>query len=311
MSKGGYSMPEVSIVIPAFNEAPAIRDVVIRLREVLQAAGLAHEILVVDDGSSDATADEAAAVGATVVRHPQNLGYGRSLKTGILQARYDLIAITDADGTYPVERLPELVALCDRFHMVVGARTGAYHRGNPVKRVGRYCFRLLSEFAAGQKIPDINSGMRVFRRQDMLPFFPVICAGFSFTTTTTLVYLLNDLFVQYVPIDYQCRQGQSKVDHFRDTLRALQIIVEAILRYNPIKIFLLLALPFALPGIALVAGAVVARSWSAALIACVLLATAGILLGLGFLTVAVMPQRRIVSGVTGNGAQRTIDDKAR
>ena len=160
----------------------------------------------------------AAAAGATVVQHPQNRGYGRSLKSGIEQARYDLIAITDADGTYPAERLPELIGLSDRFHMVVGARTGQYHRGTWIKRTGRFFFRLLSEFAAGQKIPDINSGMRVFRRSDMLPFFPLICSGFSFTTTATLVYLLNDLCVHHVPIDYQCRRGQSKVNHFRDTL---------------------------------------------------------------------------------------------
>ena len=303
-------MSEVSIVIPAFNEAEAIRDVVLGLREVLQTAGFAYEILVVDDGSSDATAAQAAAAGATVVQHSHNRGYGSSLKTGILQARYDLVAITDADGTYPAERLPELITLCDRFHMVVGARTGKYHRGHLIKRIGRYFFRLLSEFAAGQKIPDINSGMRVFRRSDLVPFFPLICAGFSFTTTNTLIYLLNDLSVHYVSIVYQCRQGHSKVDHFRDTLRALQIIVEAILRYNPIKIFLLLALPFALLGVALAVGAIAVRSWSAALCACVSLATAGIVLGLGFLAVAVMPQRRIVGGAPGASAQSPPRDKA-
>jgi len=288
-------MPEVSIVIPAYNEQEAIRGVVAHLREVMQAAGLVHEILVVDDGSSDATASEAAAGGATVIEHPQNRGYGRSLKSGIEFARYDLIAITDADGTYPAERLPELVALSDRFHMVVGARTGQYHRGSWVKQIGRYFFRLLSEFAAGQRIADINSGMRVFRRRDVLPFFPLICSGFSFTTTTTLIYLLNDLCVHHVPIVYHCRQGQSKVNYFRDTLRALQVIVEAILRYNPIKIYLLLAFPFGLLGglLALVA-LLVGNGW-VGVSACVLVGVAGIVLGQGFLAVAMMPQRRVAS----------------
>jgi len=306
-------MSEVSIVIPAYNEEEAIRSVVLRLRDVLQAAGIVHEILVVDDGSNDATAAEATAAGATVVQHPQNRGYGRSLKTGILAARYDLIAITDADGTYPAERLPDLIALCDRFHMVVGARTGKYHRGTLVKRIGRFFFRLLSEFAAGQRIADINSGLRVFRRHDVLRFFPLICSGFSFTTTTTLVYLLNDLCVHHVPIDYECRQGLSKVNHFRDTLRALQIIVEAILRYNPIKIFLLLALPFVLLGIVLFLGALAFGSWPAACCACVAWATAGIVLGQGFLAVSVMPQRRFVSepSVVGplNGSDDDYPDK--
>jgi polyisoprenyl-phosphate glycosyltransferase len=297
-------MLEVSIVIPAYNEQAAIREVVLQLREVLQRAGIVHEVLVVDDGSSDGTAAEAAAAGATVVQHPQNRGYGRSLKSGILHARYDLIAITDADGTYPAERLPELIALSDRFHMVVGQRTGQYHRGTVLKRIGRFFFRLLSEFAAGQKIPDINSGMRVFRRTDVVPFFPVISAGFSFTTTTTLVYLLNDLCVHHVPIDYQCRQGHSKVNMLRDTLRALQIIVEAILRYNPIKIFLLLALPLLLLGAVFAGVALVGVSGAAALCACVLLAAAGIVLGQGFLAVAVLPQRRLTSRTPGMDMQR-------
>ncbi|NLX53498.1 MAG: glycosyltransferase [Planctomycetaceae bacterium] len=301
-------MSEVSIVIPAYNEQEAIHGVVTRLREVLQAAGIPHEILVVDDGSSDATARAAAEAGATVVQHPQNRGYGRSLKTGILAARYDRIAITDADGTYPADRLPELIALSDRFHMVVGARTGKYYRGTLVKRLGRFFFRLLSEYAAGQRIADINSGMRVFHRHDVRRFFPLICAGFSFTTTTTLVYLLNDLCVHHVPIDYQCREGYSKVNHFRDTLRALQIIVEAILRYNPIKIFLLLAFPFVLLGAGFLIGAVMGRNWPAALCACVAWATAGLVLGQGFLAVSVMPQRRFVNVPTESSSRDPGDD---
>ena len=181
-----------------------------------------------------------------------------------------------------------------------------------MKRIGRYFFRLLSEFAAGQKIPDINSGMRVFRRRDMLPFFPLICSGFSFTTTTTLVYLLNDLCVHHVPIDYQCRQGHSKVNHFRDTLRALQIIVEAILRYNPIKIFLLLALPFVLLGTAFVLGALAGRQLECGTVcACVLWAAAGIVLGQGFLAVSVMPQRRCRERDHRELTRRTMSDDDR
>ena len=210
--------PPVSIVIPAYNEAGAIGPVIGQLARCAAGADLEGEILVVVDGATDATAAEAAAAGARVVEHPQNAGYGRSLKTGILAATHDLIAITDADGTYPAERLPELIQLAERFHMVVGARTGAFYQGSFAKRLGRVVFRGLSEFAAGQHIPDINSGMRVFRRGDIVPFFPVISAGFSFTTTCTLVYLLNDLFVKYVPIEYHKRHGHSKVRHLRDSV---------------------------------------------------------------------------------------------
>ena len=231
----------VSVIIPAFNEASAIGPVVARVQRVLEQASIPVEVLVVDDGSTDGTADAATAEGATVVSHPENAGYGRSLKTGILRATHDLIAITDADGTYPVERLPELLALADRFDMVVGQRTGPAYLGNTAKRLARMMFRLIGEFAAGRKIPDINSGLRVFRRSQIVPFFPHISSGFSFTTTATLVYMLSGLFVHYVPIDYHPREGRSKVRYLRDTLRAFQIVVEAILRCNPIKVFLLLA----------------------------------------------------------------------
>ncbi|MCB9917079.1 MAG: glycosyltransferase family 2 protein [Planctomycetes bacterium] len=285
-------MTQLSVVIPAYNEAGAIREVVLRLREVLVEAAIEFEVLVVVDGATDATADEAREAGATVVEHPQNSGYGRSLKTGILAAKHDLIAITDADGTYPVERIPELARLAERYSMVVGARTGAFYQGSMIKRMGRFVFRHLSQFAAGQKIPDINSGLRVFRRQDIVPFFPVISAGFSFTTTSTLVYLLNDLFVHYVPIDYHRRAGTSKVRHLRDALRALQIIVEAIVRCNPIKIFLLLAFPFLLAGVGLTIWGLVASNWTIVLGGVVSWSASGVLLGLGFLAVAVMPPRR-------------------
>ncbi len=287
-------MSELSVVIPAYNEQDSIGAVVELVQRVLTEAGVTHEVIVVDDGSSDTTGEQAARAGAEVVRHPQNLGYGRSLKSGILAARYDRIAILDADRSYPAERLPEMLRLADSFHMVVGARTGKFYRGGLIKRWGRVVFRWLGEFATGQSIPDINSGMRVFRRRDILPFFPLISAGFSFTTTATLVYLLNDLYVYYLPIDYHRRHGRSKVHHLRDSLRALQIIVEAILRCNPIKIFLLLASPFAVGGVVFGICAAVQRSWPAAIASVVALQAAAMLFGLGCLAVALLPVRRPV-----------------
>lgn len=280
-------MPPVTVVIPAYNEAESIGKVIGHLRDVLAQAQIDAEILVVSDGATDSTASVARACRVRVIEHAQNLGYGRSLKTGILAATHDLIVITDADGTYPVERIPEMVKLSSRFHMVVGARTGAFYHGGMVKRVGRWVFRWLSEFAAGQQIPDINSGLRIFRRQEILPFFPVISSGFSFTTTTTLVYLLNDSFVHYLPIDYHQRAGKSKVRHFRDALRALQIIVEAILRCNPIKIFLLLAFPIALCGIGLVAGGLFLHCWVLGLSGVLLVCTSLNVLSMGFHAISV------------------------
>jgi glycosyltransferase involved in cell wall biosynthesis len=280
----------VSVVIPAFNEEAAVGVVIDRVRQALGERNVPHEVLVVDDGSTDATADVARSHGAMVVSHPENAGYGRSLKTGIRHAAHDLVAITDADGTYPVERLPDLLALADRFDMVVGRRTGPAYSGDLRKRVARAVFRWLAEFAVGRRIPDINSGLRVFRRKHVLPFFPHISSGFSFTTTVTLVYMLSGLFVHYVPIEYRVRQGRTKVRHVRDTLRALQIIVEAILRCNPIKVFLLLALPLTFAAALMAVVAAVQRSWPMAFVALLFLQTAVIVLSGGFATVALLPR---------------------
>jgi glycosyltransferase involved in cell wall biosynthesis len=280
----------ISVVIPAYNEAPAIGGVISRIRQTLADRAAELEILVVDDGSTDGTAHAAETQGARVIAQPENAGYGRSLKTGIRHAAHDLIVITDADGTYPVERLPDLIALSARYDMVVGQRTGPAYDGSFTKRVARVVFRLLAEFAAGRRIPDINSGLRVFRRRQVLPFFPHISSGFSFTTTVTLVYMLSGLFVHYVPIDYHPRQGRSKVRYLRDTLRAAQIVVEAILRCNPIKVFLLLALPFF--AAALVAACVAMVQWSlfSVLVTLALLHTGVMVLALGFVAVALLPR---------------------
>ncbi len=286
-------LPPVTIVIPAYNEAGSIGKVIAHLQEIARQSELAAEILVVVDGATDQTAAEAIAAGARVIEHPQNMGYGRSLKTGILAARNDLIVITDADGTYPVERIPELVNLTSKYHMVVGARTGAFYQGSLLKRAGRAVFRWLSEFAAGQRIPDINSGLRAFRRKEILPFFSVISSGFSFTTTCTLVYLLNDYFVHYVPIEYHRRAGTSKVRHLRDALRALQIIIEAILRCNPIKIFLLVAFPMALAGVGMASWGLFTHDGTAELGGLLLLCTSAIVLSLGFHAVAVFPRIQV------------------
>lgn len=236
----------VSIVIPAFNEEAAIGPVLMSIR----ALGLSAEIIIVDDGSADNTAQVAESMGARVVRHPVNCGYGKSVKDGVLAASHETILITDADGTYPVERIPDLLAIYARgFDMVVGARTGAAYRGTFLKMPARYVFKMLVEFTTGRRIPDINSGMRVFAKPTVEPYFPDICNGFSFTTTITLIYLLTGKMVHYEPIAYHTRIGRSKVRMFRDSLRTLQYIVECIVRYNPLKLFLLFAIVAVLLGV--------------------------------------------------------------
>jgi hypothetical protein len=255
----------VTVVIPALDEGRVIGDVVRQVRATLTEHGILHEILVVDDGSTDDTAAAAESAGARVLGHVQNRGYGQSLKDGILAAANDLILITDADGTYPIEQMPALVEHVRRFDMVVGARQGKVYRGGPTKWLARKCFKCLGEFATGRQIDDINSGFRAFRRRDILTYFPQISSGFSFTTTSTLAYMLGGRLVHYMPVDYHQRVGPSKVRYLRDTLRALQIIIEAILTYNPIKVFLLLAAPLVVVGaVGLSVGAALGSAWIAA-----------------------------------------------
>lgn len=177
--------------------------------------------------------------GVKVIKHPHNIGYGRSLKDGIAASSFDLVVITDADQTYPLDKIPDLVKEYQKgFDMVVGARQGKNYDESIFKKILRIFLKKLVEFTAGRKIPDINSGLRIFSRKEILPYFDTLCDVFSFTTSLTLAYMMTGKYVKYIPISYQKREGKSKVRLFKDSLRTLQFIVEAIIYYNPIKIFI-------------------------------------------------------------------------
>lgn len=228
----------VTVVVPAYNEEGAITETVEAIREVFAGGEMEHEVLVVDDGSSDSTAERARSAGATMLRHPHNLGYGRSLKDGIREAKYDVIVITDADGTYPIEQIPVLLEeFAKGFDMVVGARQG--YKDSIFKSPMRKALKWLVEFTAGRSIPDANSGLRIFRKSTVLPYLRTLCDTFSFTTSLTLAYMMTGRFVTYLPIRYDDRVGTTKVRLFKDSLRTLQYIVQAVLYYNPLKLFIL------------------------------------------------------------------------
>jgi glycosyltransferase involved in cell wall biosynthesis len=233
----------ISVIIPALNECNAIVDTIGRIKAALTGAQLTpYEIVVVDDGSNDGTGRLAEEAGAKVLRHPHNIGYGRSLKDGIMAATYDTIVISDADGSYPLEAIPTLVERYNQgFDMVVGARTGASYRESGLKSPLRAVLKTIVEFTANREIPDINSGLRVFRKQVAVSYFDHVSNLFSFTTSLTLAYMMNSKFVDYINIGYNERIGRSKVRLFRDSVRTLQYVLEACTYYNPLKIFVLLA----------------------------------------------------------------------
>jgi len=229
----------ISVVVPALNECDAIEDTVRRIHSVLRQNGFdGYEVVVVDDGSSDGTGEIARSAGARVIHHPHNVGYGRSLKDGIVAAENDTIVISDADGSYPIEAIPELVtAFQTGFDMIVGARTGKFYRESALKSPLRWILKAIVQFTANREIPDINSGLRVFSKTTATRYFEHVSDTFSFTTSLTLAYMMNSKFVQYRPIEYHERVGKSKVRLFRDSIRTLQYILEAATYYNPLKIF--------------------------------------------------------------------------
>jgi len=232
-----------SIVIPAYNEAGALAETLASLQRALADLTTKVEVIVVDDGSVDGTSAAVTGKNVRILKHPINCGYGRSLLTGIEAALYDTIVIMDADGTYPAAELPSLLAFYDRgFHMAVGARQGKHYQSSVGKRLLRMLFRFLAEFTCGRDIPDINSGFRIFDRRPVLRWRDSMSTGFSFTTTITLLFMLNNLLVGYMPISYSKRVGQSKVRLFRDSFRSLQIIITTIAQFNPLKLFLLLGI---------------------------------------------------------------------
>lgn len=248
----------VSIIIPAFNEGAYIAETIDGLKKAFEATDIEAEIIVVDDGSSDDTANGAGQAGVKVLRHPCNTGYGNTIKTGVANASHEIIAIVDADGTYPLDALPQMVRELDEkgLDMLVGARQGRIYHGSLTMRLARFLFKMLCWFTVGHSIPDVNSGLRVMRKDLIVDFWRVLCGGFSITTTITLVSLLSGRFVSYTPISYFARKGRTKVRFRRDVLWTLQVIVRSILFYNPIKAFLALGLILLAAGVVIISVAI-------------------------------------------------------
>ena len=223
----------VSVVIPAYNESEAIADVI----GVLRAAAAWREIIVVDDGSIDATGDRAATAGATVVRHPYNIGNGAAVKNGIRRATGEYILIVDADGQHPPEDALRLVDKLGTYDLVIGARsteTQATH----ARRAGNGLLNRLATYLTGREIPDLTSGFRGARASGLREFLHLLPNGFSTPTTTTLAFIKGGYSVTFEPIHARQRTGQSKIRLARDGAKFLMIIFKIITLFSPFRIFL-------------------------------------------------------------------------
>ena len=225
----------ISILIPVFNEEKSIAATVDSVKKTL--AKHPHEIICIKDGSSDNTLEILKKIPEIVlISNTYNLGYGASLKKGIRAAKGNWIAITDADSTYPIDRLEEMIQHMDTYDMIVGARSG---KNVPLmRRPAKAILTLLANILTGRKIPDLNSGFRLFKKDVAMEFMHLYPSGFSFTTTITLACLTNDYTVKYIPVEYYKREGKSTIKPIRDFVGFLTLIFRIMMYFEPLKFFL-------------------------------------------------------------------------
>jgi len=238
-----------SVIVPAYNEENSIITMVESLDQALSALGYPYEIIVVNDGSTDQTQQRLRDLLAQfphllTLIHKKNRGYGAALKTGISRSTFDRIMIIDADQTYTMDELPQLLEEAVSYDMVVGSRTGPAAQIPLIRRPAKYMLKRLAEFLADREIPDLNSGYRIFKKEIFQRFYRLFPDGFSFTSTLTLIALSRGYGVKYIPIKYLSREGRSKIKPIRDTYNFLQLICRTVLYVNPMKVFFPVSLIF-------------------------------------------------------------------
>ena len=237
---------KTSIIIPCYNEKHAIRETIECIWTVVRKSDIKNvEIIAVNDGSTDGSehvlnslAAESQAGELLVIHHNRNQGYGAALKTGIRRSQSDYICITDADGTYPNERIPELIRkiTSNDLDMVVGARIGENVDYSKIRSIPKMILVPWVSFLCGTEVPDMNSGLRIFRRDRSLHFLKLLPDGFSFTTTITICLLRNRYAVEFIPISYTKRIGKSHIKPIRDTLRFTQLILRTGMYFAPMRL---------------------------------------------------------------------------
>lgn len=239
----------VSVIIPAKNEERGVAKTLEELGGVLRQNNFNYEIIVVDDASTDMTGKIAQEKGVKVITHDFNRGYGASIKTGVHQSSYEVILITDADGTYPVEEVPNILKYMENYDMVVGARVGYKVKIPLLRRPAKWMLAKLANYLSESNIVDLNSGLRAIKKEIFVKFNRLLPDGFSLTTTITLAMLTYGYQVKYIPINYDYRVGRSKIRPFRDFLNFFLLIIRTSLLFNPLKIFLPMSFILCLLGI--------------------------------------------------------------
>ncbi|SFB60103.1 glycosyltransferase family 2 protein [Algoriphagus aquimarinus] len=236
---------KISIVIPCYNESLEIlNDTISVIHKSLEVKGVEFEIIVVNDGSLEVIQESDLKTPANLVTHQKNKGYGASLKTGIKNAKYDWIGITDADGTYPNNLFGELIDRSEGMDMVIGARKWADISWT--RKIPKKVLTSFASFLTGQNIPDLNSGMRIFKKELAVQFWNLLPKGFSFTSTITIGALTNDNEVSFYEINYYKRIGKSSISPFQDTIVFFTLVTRLALYFNPKKVFVPASMVFML-----------------------------------------------------------------
>lgn len=246
MKSSDRDRPDVTILIPAFNEAAVIGKVLQDIRDVDLGD---VEILLIDDGSTDGTADVARAAGARVIRHPYNVGNGAAVKTGLRNARGRFLVLMDGDGQHKASDLPALVRGLEEYDMVVGSRRRSGQAGLH-RFLANGVYNRFASYVTEFDIQDLTSGMRAMHRDKALQFISLLPNTFSYPTTLTLAFLRSGLTIQYVPISVETRVGRSKIRLWRDGTRFLLIISRIATLFAPFRVFLPVSAFFFLGGFA-------------------------------------------------------------
>ena len=232
---------QTSVVIPCFNEALGVNKTLNEIFDVFNSQK-DFEVIIIDDGSTDETLAQLHKIALErprlkILQNNTNKGYGASLKKGILAAKGDFVVITDADGTYPSEEIPNLLDLLETCDMSVGARIGPDVNIPLIRRPAKWVLLCYARWMARADIKDLNSGLRAFRKADALQFFHLLPQGFSFTSTITLAMHIDGLNVIYHPIDYRKRLGKSSIRPIRDTLAFFTLVLKTTMYFRPLQVF--------------------------------------------------------------------------
>ena len=279
---------DVSVVLPVFNEVGHLAQEVKRIRAALEASPYRFEIIVVDDGSTDGSSDALTALtdagGIRLISFAHNRGSGSARKAGTRAARGVVVVWTDCDLTYPNDEIPALVDQMQGYDQIVGARTSEQGTLRALRVPAKWFIRRLACYLTGVKIPDLNSGLRAFRRDVAMQYLHLLPAGFSCVTTLTMTFLCNGYSIKYVPINYSARAGESKFHWWDDTRRYVLQVVRMILLYNPLKVFMPTGLGLLGIAVAKVAYDLVTKSGRIATNTLVVFFAAGVVIMVGLLS---------------------------